>query len=200
MLGSALIGLAFGAGWTPCVGPILSSILFLAGTTGTMTRGVALLAAYSLGLGTPFLLAGLFFSSFSKGAERLRARMNGIKIASGIFLIILGALIFLGSLARLNAAFFTLAGALGQWGQRSPEGPRIIFGLLFLGLSCMIGALYARRAGNAVRRMAIPSFRSLIFPVPLALFLVFLSVSVLAFAGTLNLPSLISAWLRFQGI
>jgi cytochrome c-type biogenesis protein len=199
LLGSALIGLAFGAGWTPCVGPILASILFLAGTSGTMTRGIALLAIYSMGLGAPFLLAGLFFSSFTRYAERLRARMHGIKVASGIFLIFLGVLIFIGSLARLNTAFFGLAAALGRWGQRSPAGPRLIFGLFFMTLSCLVAALYARRIGNVLRTTD-TSVRAFIFPVPLALLFVFLFFSILTFAGVLDFPSLISFWLRFQGI
>ena len=199
LLGSALIGLAFGAGWTPCVGPILASVLFLAGTTETMTRGMALLAVYSLGLGTPFLLAGLFFSSFTKYAKRLRAHMHGIKLGSGIFLILLGALIFIGSLARLNAAFFTFAAALDRWRQRSPSGPGLIFGLLFLALSGLVAALYARRIGNALRT-ASPSMRAFIFPVPLALLLILLSISILTFARVVDLPSLISVWLRFQGV
>ena len=197
--GSVLLGLAFGAGWTPCVGPILASILFLAGTTGTMMRGMSLLALYSLGLGTPFLLAGLFFSSFTKQTERLRAHMRGIKIGSGIFLILLGELIFLGSLGRLNAAFFALAGSLDRWGQSAPAVQRLLFGLLFLALSGLSAALYVRRVRKAPRGVS-RSFRTFLFPVPLALFLLFVAFSVLSFARALDVPSLISSWLRFQGI
>jgi cytochrome c-type biogenesis protein len=199
LIGSVLIGLAFGAGWTPCVGPILASILFLAGTTGTMTRGMALLAVYSLGLGTPFLLAGLFFDSFRKQAERLRAHMRGIKLASGIFLILLGVLIFIGSLARLNAAFYGLAVSLDRWAQRTPAGQRLLSGLLFLALSVLIAALYVRRVKKA-RQMERRTLRTFLFPAPLALFLLLTAFSVLSFAQVLNIPSLISSWLRFQGI
>lgn len=198
-VGSVLLGLAFGAGWTPCVGPILASILFLAGTTGTVMRGISLLALYSLGLGTPFLLAGLFFSSFTKQAEHLRAHMRGIKIGSGIFLILLGVLIFLGSLSRLNATFFAWAGSLDRWGQSAPAAQRRFSGLLFLALSGLSAALYVRRVRKAPRGES-RSLRSILFPVPLAFFLLFVAFSVLSFTRVVDIPMLISSWLRFQGI
>ena len=197
--GSVLLGLAFGAGWTPCVGPILASILVFAGSTGTMTRGMALLVVYSLGLGAPFLLAGIFFDSFARYAERLRAHMHSIKIASGIFLVLVGILIFLGNLGRLNVAMYGLAASLERWGQSSPAGSRLLFGLLFLGLSGLIAALYVRRMMQA-RQAADYSFRTLVYPAPLALFLVSAAFSVLSFTRVVDVPSLISSWLRFQGI
>ncbi len=197
--GSILLGLAFGAGWTPCVGPILASILFLAGTTGTLMRGMSLLALYSLGLGTPFLLAGLFFSSFMRQTERLRAHMRAIKIGSGIFLIVLGAMIFLGSLSRLNAAFFALAGSLDRWGRSAPEVRRVLSGLFFLTLSGLSAALYIRRAWKA-RHGEGRCLHTFLFPAPLALFLLLVASSVLTFARVLDVPSLVSSWLRFQGI
>lgn len=86
-LGAVLLGVAFGAGWMPCVGPILASILFLAGTSGKVASGVALLALYSFGLGIPFLLAGAFFSSFSRQMQRVRLYLAAIKVASGAFLV-----------------------------------------------------------------------------------------------------------------
>lgn len=198
VFGSVLLGLAFGAGWTPCVGPILASILFLAGTTGTMMRGMSLLALYSLGLGTPFLLPGLFFSSFTKLAERLRAHMRGIKIGSGIFLVVLGVLIFLGSLGRLNAIFFALAGSLDRWGQSAPAVQRLLFGLFFLTLAGLNAALYVRRVrktSGGVNR----SFRAILFPVPLALFLLLVTFSALSFARVLNVPWLISSLAPLPG-
>lgn len=198
-LDSALLGLAFGAGWTPCVGPILSSILFLAGTSGSVIRGIALLLAYSLGLGAPFLLAGMFFSFFVKQAQRLRPKMKAVKIASGVVLIALGMLIFLGSLARLNTVFFQMSGALDAWGRRNPAGPAILFGSLFLAFSGLIAGAYGKRL-RRVRGHGRHSLRMLLLPVPFVALLAFLSFAVLSFTRVLDIPSLISSWLRFQGI
>ena len=88
--GSLLFGAAFGAGWSPCIGPILGSILLMAGTTGKLTDGLVLLSAYSLGLGIPFLLAGAFFSAAVKQLVKLRPYMKTIKTVSGAFLIFIG--------------------------------------------------------------------------------------------------------------
>lgn len=198
-VGSLFLGLAFGAGWTPCVGPILSSILFIAGTSETLTRGAGLLAAYSLGLGAPFVLAGVFFSTFMKYSERLRPHLNAIRIASGVFLILLGILIFLGSLSQLNVALFKLAAGLEEWQRESPLGPRLLFGFFFLGLTSLVAVSFGLRFGRSLRNGGSP-VGAILRPLPLMLVLVFLAVSILSFLGKADIGSLISSWLRFQGI
>jgi len=100
---SFLTGVFFSAGWTPCVGPILAAILLLASNTATMMQGAFLLAVYSLGLGIPFLLMGAAFSAVSEWLRRLNRYMNAISIASGLFLIIIGFLIFTDMLRYLAA-------------------------------------------------------------------------------------------------
>lgn len=198
-MGSALLGMAFGAGWTPCVGPILSAILFLAGTTETVTRGIVLLAAYSLGLGTPFLLAAVFSATFVKWAQRLRGSMKLIKIGSGVFLMLLGVLLFFGGLARLNAIFFGLAGQLDRWAQVSATGSRLLFGVLFL----VLGGLPAVRYGRSLQGVAGRNKLKTAFlgsPVALVFLVAFATLSVLSFAGVLNVPSLVVSWLQFRGV
>ncbi|MGA2765599.1 MAG: cytochrome c biogenesis protein CcdA [Spirochaetia bacterium] len=197
--GSMLLGIAFGAGWTPCVGPILSSILFLAGTSDSLAHGTILLASYSVGLGTPFVLAGAFANRFLGYSRWLRSHMRGIKIASGAFLVLLGLLIFLGSLARLNVAFFGLAAGLEAWQRADPLGPRLLFGSLFLGSGALVAAVYARRVAKSLREAG-TSIRSIVRPIFLAAIGVFLAASILSFTGTLDFGSAISAWLRFQGV
>ncbi len=104
--GAALVlGMAFGFGWTPCVGPVLASILALAGETASVARGASLLLAYALGLGVPFVIVGLFFGRL-KGAVRWLSRHTmAVNRVAGVLLMLLGLLILTGRLAAV-AAFF----------------------------------------------------------------------------------------------
>jgi len=102
-LGSYLIGVAFGAGWTPCVGPILGSILIYASTSGSVLTGISLLGVYSLGLGLPLLLASIGIQSFLIYFKRMARYMEWISRVSGAFLVVVGALIFTNSLTYLTS-------------------------------------------------------------------------------------------------
>jgi len=100
-LSSFLMGVFFAAGWTPCVGPILGGIILLATDAATAWQGAALFVAYSLGLGIPFLLFGLAFDAMSGFLKRANQYLNIVSIISGIFLLVLGILIFTDSLTYL---------------------------------------------------------------------------------------------------
>lgn len=100
-LSSFLMGLVFAAGWTPCVGTVLSAIFFLAADTQTAGQGMLMLAAYSLGLGLPFLLVGGAFEKISPWLRRLNRHLNVVSIVSGIFLIAVGVAIYAGWLTYL---------------------------------------------------------------------------------------------------
>ncbi len=115
-LGSFLVGMAFGAGWTPCVGPILGSILLYASASGSVTTGVVLLAAYSLGLGFPLFLSSLGVQSFLVYFKRTARHMRWISATSGVFLVAVGFLIFTNSLTRLTSFFsqIGLGWSIGQ--------------------------------------------------------------------------------------
>lgn len=110
-LGSVLVGVAFGAGWTPCIGPILGSILTLAGSSATGGKGVTLLAVYSLGLGVPFFLSALAVDRFSRFFQRFHPYMRLVEISSGLFLVLIGILLFTGYLTILNSYLITLTPA-----------------------------------------------------------------------------------------
>jgi cytochrome c-type biogenesis protein len=107
--GAALVmGMAFAFGWTPCVGPILASVLALAGASSQVSRGALLLFAYSLGLGVPFVLTGVLFGRL-RGALRFLSRHSlGLNRAAGVLLIAMGLLMVTGQLAALAALVLRL--------------------------------------------------------------------------------------------
>lgn len=100
-MGSLLVGMAFAAGWTPCLGPVLAGILTMAGTTESLGRGMFLLGAYSLGLAVPFLLAALAVDRFRDWFARFRRWLPWVQRASGVLLIIVGILLVTGEFTRL---------------------------------------------------------------------------------------------------
>ncbi|MBA1334788.1 MAG: DsbD domain-containing protein [Firmicutes bacterium] len=102
---SFIMGAAFGFGWTPCVGPILGSVLMLAGASATIDKGVTLLAVYSLGLGVPFLLSAAVIDRFAKGLDLISPYLSKIKLVSGILLIIMGIMVFAGYTADFQNMF-----------------------------------------------------------------------------------------------
>jgi cytochrome c-type biogenesis protein len=107
-VGTALVGVAFAAGWTPCIGPILGAILTLAATADQARTGVLLLAVYALGLGLPFFLASIGTTSFLTLFGRVRRFLRPISIVSGGLLVVVGVLIFTNYLAVLSTYLNTL--------------------------------------------------------------------------------------------
>ncbi|MFH1877688.1 MAG: cytochrome c biogenesis protein CcdA [Candidatus Omnitrophota bacterium] len=97
-----LIGAAFAFGWTPCIGPILAGILALAAAQATMAKGMLLLAAYSLGLGIPFIITGFAVGFFMKFFEKYKRFIRWGEIAAGFLLILVGGLMFSGKLSALT--------------------------------------------------------------------------------------------------
>ncbi len=102
-IGSVLIGITFAAAWTPCVGPILGSVYMLAGTSQSVWDGVRLLTVYSIGLGLPLLIAAMSVNTFLSSYRKMKDYMWIVSLASGVFLIFVGILIFTNSLRILNS-------------------------------------------------------------------------------------------------
>jgi len=100
-LGSALVGMAFGAGWTPCIGPVLGAILGLAATSQDLGRGMLLLGSYSAGLAVPFLLAAAALEAFLEWFQRFRRYLSWVMRVSGALLIFVGVLMATGEFTRL---------------------------------------------------------------------------------------------------
>jgi cytochrome c-type biogenesis protein len=100
-LGSALVGMAFAAGWTPCIGPVLGGILGLAATSSDVSRGMLLLGVYSAGLAVPFLIAAVALESFLDWFQRFRRYLPWVMRVSGVLLIVVGVLLVTGEFTRL---------------------------------------------------------------------------------------------------
>ena len=97
-----LVGMAFGFGWTPCIGPILGSILALAALESTLTKGILLLTSYSLGLAIPFILSGFLIQKFMAVSKNLKNNMNIISKSGGVILLITGILIITNQLQAVG--------------------------------------------------------------------------------------------------
>lgn len=103
LFGTVLVGMAFGAGWTPCVGPILGSILTMAAATQDITKGIILLISYSIGLGIPFLLAGLLIHKFFEYFKTIQKYFRVITLVGGILLVIIGILLITGYFTTISS-------------------------------------------------------------------------------------------------
>ena len=101
LIGAYVIGLAFGFGWSPCVGPVLAAILMLAGAKDSAGEGARLLFVYSLGIGAPFLVAAAFAGAFMRWSARFKARLAQVEKAMGALLVIAGVLIFTGQMSAI---------------------------------------------------------------------------------------------------
>ena len=113
---SFLVGIGFGFGWSPCIGPILGSVLALASLETTITKGIILLSIYSIGLAIPFILSGLFITKFLIFSKKTRMHIIKIQKVSGYILLVTGVLIVTGKLQTLGyylLDWFPILGKLG---------------------------------------------------------------------------------------
>ncbi|MBT5036412.1 MAG: cytochrome c biogenesis protein CcdA [Rhodospirillaceae bacterium] len=101
VVGSYILGLAFAFGWTPCVGPILASVLMVAASGDSVLYGTSLLAVYAAGLGIPFLIAALAVKPFMNFMKRFRQHMHKVEIAVGSLLVVTGVVIFTGDINQV---------------------------------------------------------------------------------------------------
>ncbi|CAN5808234.1 cytochrome c biogenesis CcdA family protein [soil metagenome] len=100
--GAAVAGVAFGAGWTPCLGPVLGALLTYASTRATLTGGMALLGSYSLGLAVPFLLAAVATGYFLRASQRMRGAIPILEKGSGVVLVLVGLLLVSGTFTTMS--------------------------------------------------------------------------------------------------
>ncbi|MFP4364013.1 MAG: cytochrome c biogenesis protein CcdA [Spirochaetia bacterium] len=192
-VGTFLMGMAFGAGWSPCVGPILASILFYASQEGSLFHAAFLLTVYSLGLGVPFLLAGLFFTQFNKQMLHFKKHMHLIKWISGGFLIFIGVLILFGRMQNISAFFFQISAQLGQAAETAPVVTHMGFTIFYLLLGFIpIGY-------GILKKRTLPDYR-IILPGKMIWFSMLLILAGLEAFGVINSAQLIASWMSFQGL
>jgi cytochrome c-type biogenesis protein len=101
--GTLLVGVVFGAGWTPCTGPFLGAALLQAAQTETMVRGMVLLVFYSLGLGIPFILSAVAISAFLSSFSKVKEHFKAIKVTSGVILMAMGMLLVTNKMTMLTS-------------------------------------------------------------------------------------------------
>ena len=118
MFGSAALGMAFAAGWTPCIGPILGGIIGLAATSGGWRSGLVLSAFYSAGLAVPFLLTGLGINQFLSFYKNFRKHLHKVEVVSGVVLILVGLLVMSGQSTLLaSSKFMALDSECGRFAE-----------------------------------------------------------------------------------
>jgi cytochrome c-type biogenesis protein len=115
-LGAFVVGLAFGFGWTPCVGPVLASILLLAGTQDSVGHGAMLLSAYAAGIGVPFIAAAFFTGPVLRWLARFRGHLGTIEKVMGLALVITGVTIAMGWMPIVGNWLVDVIPALGRSG------------------------------------------------------------------------------------
>jgi len=191
--GSMLVGMAFGAGWTPCIGPILAGILFLAGSSAAPARGVVYLAAYSIGLGMPFIGAALFFDPVLRRLRQLNRQFAKMKVAGGAFLIAIGLLIALGRFQYLNIVLAQTGIALGRWHIANPIASRA----LFTAVTVLIGILPLIPRSVRTVRTGQGRYLSVIGVIWAALWLL---LAALQLTGIVQIAALLQSYLMFQGV
>ncbi len=185
--GPFIAGLAFGAGWTPCVGPILGGILLMASQSGQAALAAAYLAVYSLGLGVPFLLTALFWGRFLAALSPLKRLIPAIRVISGVFICVIGVLIAAGRFSTLSSAALKHGYALARWAESGAISVRIA-------PACVLAALGLIPLLAALLRKTPPRLPGAAFSI------VCVGIGALNAAGVINIAALFSAWLMFMGV
>ena len=179
--GAFLIGMAFAAGWTPCIGPVLGATLGLVASGQSILKGVFLLIIFSLGIGVPLLLTALFFNSFKPFMNFIKRNSDKVKIFSGIILLFIGLLVIFGALDNIIIYTARLAYFIEDHAQISS----IIISMILLaaGLLSLIPMIIKKRF-------------SISWTISASIFII---LGVLNFTGILPLASLLINYLTFQG-
>ncbi len=211
---SFLMGLAFAAGWSPCIGPILASILLMAARNANIAAAALLLVAYSAGFAIPFIASALFFERLSPLLGFLKKHGNGVRIVSGLLLVAFGIVMVLGSVSRISALAAQAGMTLLSFDASSPFFSRLIGAavwLLFAALSFRV--ILNRRRTNLQEKAISPDQTQPASPqttanagsarrptLPWLFSALFFVLAILEIAGAIGLVRIIGGWLTFTGI
>jgi len=199
-----LMGLAFAAGWSPCIGPILASILMMAARNANIAYAALLLIAYSLGFGIPFIASALFFEKLSPLLRFFKNHGNSVRIISGILLIGFGVAMSLSSVSRISAVAAQLGSTLLNFTTSSPGLSKIIGAgiwslLALLPIRTLLRTQKTTRDQAHLKDDEPGMLRSSI--IIASLFLgVFVVLAFLELRGKIKVLEIISHWLTFSGI
>jgi cytochrome c-type biogenesis protein len=188
--GALALGMAFGAGWTPCVGPVLASIL-LAAAQGGPARAAVLLVAYSAGLAIPFLAAGLFLDRLRPAMDWLKRRGDAVRIVSGALLVALGALMIMGRLGAVGALAASWGRSLELAIAASPLAVRLVAAAAWILPAAALAALPALRRSPVAAPRGIAASRAI---AAAALAAIGLGEAL----GLWSTARALAAWLTFQ--
>jgi len=194
-----LMGLAFAAGWSPCIGPILASILLMAARNANIGAAVLLLVAYSAGFAIPFVASALFFERLSPLLGFLKKHGNGVRIASGILLIAFGVAMFLGSVSRVSAIAAQTGNALLNFESVSPSASRLV-GTAFWLLCAWLGIHSVLKRNRDAASAPGPARTRKLPIMAYGVSVGFIVLAALELAGIISLPHLIGGWLTFGGL
>lgn len=189
ILSSLFLGMGFGAGWSPCIGPILASILFLAGNSETLLNGVILLFTFSLGLGVPFFISGLFIANFRDKTQFIKNNLGKIRFISGIFIIIIGVLIFLNKVSNINIQLINFSTWYMNKYNNYATMHNISISIVFMTTAYFTGRSFLKIVKH--KRKLAP-----IMLVPIS----FMIVSIASIFNLINWGELLMKYLTFQGI
>jgi cytochrome c-type biogenesis protein len=186
-----VLGAAFALGWTPCVGPILASILFLSSQAATLLKGMSLLAVYAVGLGAPFVVMAFGYERMTSQVDWLKRHMKLVSAISGALLVAIGALIVLGSLQSFTGWVMSAGSRFTYF----PEAGKNAFD------AAVSSALIAAGAGFAAWRIAARSRACKPFPWGGVTFgVLLLAAGLFGTFGVITPRSVLAAWLSFQGL
>ena len=186
-VGPLLVGMAFGAGWTPCVGALLGSILLMASQSETLARSALCLAVYSAGLGVPFLVTSFFWGEILEFGGRYRRFLPLIKWISGLFLAAVGILMALGKLTVLNSMLQRYGFTLSQWAETGAVSVRLIPAVVFFCIALFPPLIRLLTTGKAPGAWGIGCAA------------VFLTLGTANAAGILNSAALLARWFSYTG-
>lgn len=186
-LGSYLVGMAFGAGWSPCIGPLLGGILLLASQEGNLTKAALLLTIYSVGLGLPFLIATIFLKPLLERMKQFQRHLPLMRLVSGLLLIGIGISIFLGKFQNLSRWIPHWGLSLKQFAQSNP-GEAYYLPLFLVPLIGVIPTIILL----AKKKYILPLWNKLVL---IATLVLTLSQGL----RWIDLLEVLSQWLLFQG-